>query len=46
MKNVDWQSSVLIMIICFILCMGLHKFTKVVDRYADQHYQAKAKVKK
>lgn len=41
MKHYDWQSSVIILLICFGMCLGLHKFTKVVDKYAAKYNGAK-----
>lgn len=41
MKHFDYKSEIFIIIFCVIFCLGLHKFTKIVDRYADKHYEQK-----
>jgi len=41
MKNYDWKSFIGVLILCAVICIGLQAFTKVVDKYADKHYQVK-----
>lgn len=41
--NTNIRDYLFVMIFCFGLIYGLFHFTKFVDRYADQHYQAKVK---
>lgn len=43
MKNYDWKSGVVLLIMSVVICICLHGLTKVADRYADRHYQAKVK---
>lgn len=46
MKNYDWQSSVIIILFCFGICVGLKFLTDYTDKIQKKTYISKMKKNK
>lgn len=46
MKNYDWQSSVIIILFCFGICVGLKLLTDYTDKIQKKTYVSKMKKNK